>query len=270
MKVRILSGIVLVIIMASALFCGSWYLYLLCLGISLIGMYELYRVIGKEKSLPAAVGYLSSVLYYASIVFGYERYSMLVIVFCFMAVMSIYVFTFPKYKSQDVMLVFFGLIYVTVMLSYICKVRMMEDGIYIVWLIFITSWINDTFAYFTGVFLGKHKMAPVLSPKKSVEGAIGGIVGATVLGAVYGYFVSSHMSGLTGNPVITFAAAGLAGAILAIVGDLAASAIKRDHNIKDYGKLIPGHGGIMDRFDSVIFTAPAVYWAVFIIQNFVA
>lgn len=267
MKVRILSGIVLVIIMASALFCGSWYLYLLCLGISLIGMYELYRIIGKEKSLLAGVGYLSSVLYYACIVFGYEQYGMLVIVFCFMAVMSIYVFTFPKYNSQDVMLVFFGLIYVTVMLSYICKVRMMEDGIYIVWLIFITSWINDTFAYFTGVFLGKHKMTPVLSPKKSVEGAVGGIVGATVLGAVYGYFVSGHMSGLMGNPVVTFAVAGLVGAILAIVGDLAASAVKRDHNIKDYGKLIPGHGGIMDRFDSVIFTAPAVYWAVFIINN---
>ena len=266
MKVRILSGVVLVIIMASALFCGSWYLYLLCLGISLIGMYELYRVIGKEKSLLAGVGYLSSILYYATIVFGFEQYSMLVVVLCLMAVLSVYVFTFPKYKSGDAMLIFFGLIYVTVMLSYICKVRMMEDGIYIVWLIFIASWVNDTFAYFTGVFLGKHKMAPVLSPKKSVEGAIGGILGAAVLGGVYGYFVSGHMS-VTGNSVITFAAAGLIGAVLAIVGDLAASAIKRDHDIKDYGKLIPGHGGVLDRFDSVIYTAPAVYWAVFLINS---
>ncbi len=267
MKVRVISGIVLVIIMASALLCGSWYLYLLCLGISLVGMYELYRVIGKEKSLPAAVGYLSAVLYYAAVVFGFEQYSMLVIVCCFMAVMSIYVFTFPKYKSQDAMLIFFGLIYVAVMLSYICKVRMMEDGIYIVWLIFIASWVNDTFAYFTGVLLGKHKMAPVLSPKKSVEGAVGGIIGAAALGAVYGYYISGHVSEFTGNPVITFAVAGFCGAILAIVGDLAASAIKRDHNIKDYGKLIPGHGGVLDRFDSVIYTAPAVYWAVFVINS---
>ena len=267
MKTRVVSGVVLLIIMASALLCGSWYLYLLCLGISLIGMYELYRVVGKEKSMLAWVGYLSAVLYYASIVFGFEQYSMLVIVFCFMAVMSTYVFTFPKYKSQDAMLIFFGVIYVAVMLSYICNVRMMEDGIYIVWLIFISSWVNDTFAYFSGVLLGKHKMAPVLSPKKSVEGAVGGILGATILGAVYGYFIKGHMSGVTGNPAITFAVAGLVGAMFAIVGDLAASAIKRDHSVKDYGKLIPGHGGILDRFDSVIYTAPAVYWAVFVISS---
>ena len=128
--------------------------------------------------------------------------------------------------------------------------------------------VNDTFAYFTGVFFGRHKMAPKLSPKKSVEGGIGGVVASAVIGGIYGFLVSPHMSGVIAYPVVTFAAASFIGAFFAIVGDLAASAIKRNHDVKDYGTLIPGHGGILDRFDSVIFTAPAVYWAVYLINQF--
>ena len=267
MKTRVLSGIVLAIIMISSSFCGGWYLYLLCAGVSLIGMYELYRVIDIQKSALACMGYLSAIFYYICVLTGYEKYDIFVFVIALMEIMSVYVFTFPKYKIEEVTLTFLGLFYVAVMLSYIYKVRILEDGIYIVWLIFIASWGNDTFAYFTGVLLGKHKMAPVLSPKKSIEGAIGGIAGATILGIIFGYIVNGYMSETVSHPVFIFAAASFVGAILAIIGDLTASAIKRNHNVKDYGKLIPGHGGILDRYDSVIFTAPAVYWAVFILNR---
>ena len=260
MKTRVLSGIVLAIIMISSSFCGGWYLYLLCAGVSLIGMYELYRVIDIQKSALACMGYLSAIFYYICVLTGYEKYDIFVFVIALMAIMSVYVFTFPKYKIEEVTLRFLGLFYVAVMLSYIYKVRILEDGIYIVWLIFIASWGNDTFAYFTGVLLGKHKMAPVLSPKKSIEGAIGGIAGATILGIIFGYIVNGYMSETVSHPVFIFAAASFVGAILAIIGDLTASAIKRNHNVKDYGKLIPGHGGILDRYDSVIFTAPIIYY----------
>ena len=260
MKTRVLSGIVLAIIMISSSFCGGWYLYLLCAGVSLIGMYELYRVIDIQKSALACMGYLSAIFYYICVLTGYEKYDIFVFVIALMAIMSVYVFTFPKYKIEEVTLTFLGLFYVAVMLSYIYKVRILEDGIYIVWLIFIASWGNDTFAYFTGVLLGKHKMAPVLSPKKSIEGAIGGIAGATILGIIFGYIVNGYMSETVSHPVFIFAAASFVGAILAIIGDLTASAIKRNHNVKDYGKLIPGHGGILDRYDSVIFTAPIIYY----------
>ena len=94
------------------------------------------------------------------------------------------------------------------------------------------------------------------------------IVASAVIGGIYGFLVSPHMSGVIAYPVVTFAAASFIGAFFAIVGDLAASAIKRNHDVKDYGTLIPGHGGILDRFDSVIFTAPAVYWAVYLINQF--
>lgn len=267
MKVRVISGAVLAVIAVSALLTGSWYLYFLCLFISLVGMNELYKVIDRQKSAIAIVGYTGAVFYYMSIVLNMEKYSMLILCAALMAMMAVYVFTFPKFKAEETMLIFFGLFYVAVMLSYIYKLRIMDNGIFIVWLAFIASWGNDTCAYFSGVLFGKHKMSPKLSPKKTVEGAIGGILGTTVLGCIYGFAVAPKMSEMPISPVITFAVASFAGAFLAIVGDLAASAIKRNHNVKDYGKLIPGHGGILDRFDSVIFTAPAVYWAVYVINN---
>ena len=118
-------------------------------------------------------------------------------------------------------------------------------------LVFISSWVCDTCAYFTGKTFGRHKLAPVLSPKKSIEGSVGGVLGSALVGVLYGYlfgFMPGYMALLCG----------IAGAISQF-GDLFASAIKREHGIKDYGNLIPGHGGIMDRFDSVIITAPIIY-----------
>ncbi len=267
MKVRVISGIVLTVIMIVALLLGGWVLFALSLGISLIGMYEIYRVVNMEKSLPAMFGYMAAVFYYGTIALNLEQFSMLALVIGLMSVMSVYVFTFPKYKATDMIMLVFGIFYVALMISYIYKVRVMEDGIFLVWLIFVSAWVNDTLAYFSGVLLGKHKMAPQLSPKKTVEGAVGGVLGATVVGAVYGYIIGSFITGNLGNCAIAFAIASFIGAFFAIVGDLAASAIKRNYDVKDYGTLIPGHGGILDRFDSVIFTAPAVYWALMIIQS---
>ena len=110
------------------------------------------------------------------------------------------------------------------------------------------------------MLFGKHKLAPVLSPKKSIEGAVGGVAGAALLGLAYGLVLGTHMEEFD-NPVVACAISCAIAAVISQIGDLAASAIKRNHDIKDYGHLIPGHGGILDRFDSMIFTAPAIYFA---------
>ncbi len=102
-------------------------------------------------------------------------------------------------------------------------------------------------------------MAPILSPKKSVEGAVGGVVGAALLTLIYGFIFQGAMEHTVAE-VFGLAGIGAAGALISMVGDLAASAIKRNYEIKDYGRLIPGHGGILDRFDSVIITAPIIYF----------
>ena len=155
---------------------------------------------------------------------------------------------------------FFGIFYLAVMLSYLYQVRAMADGRYLVWLIVLSSWGCDTFAYCAGMLFGKHKLTPVLSPKKTVEGAVGGVLGAALLGLIFGAVFGGRMEEIV-SPAVVCAIACAIAAVISQIGDLAASAIKRNHDVKDYGHLIPGHGGVLDRFDSMIFTAPAIFFA---------
>ena len=155
----------------------------------------------------------------------------------------------------------FSFLYAPVFLSFIYLTRLLPHGIYLVWLIFCGSWASDTCAYVVGMLFGRHKLAPVLSPKKTIEGSVGGILGAALIGYLYAYILCRFgTTDVTDAILWAFPAISAIGALLSQIGDLAASGIKRNHNIKDYGKLIPGHGGIMDRFDSVIVTAPLIYY----------
>ena len=263
-KTRLLSGILLVIIALITVITGGNLLFLVLLAVSLIGMTELYKVFGIEKKPPGIIGYLFALLYYGLLYFepllpgeslNWFMMSFMAFLICQMAVL---VFAYPRYNTQQIMAAFFGMFYVAVMLSYIYQIRILPGGIFTVWLVFVCSWGCDTCAYCVGMLIGKHKMAPILSPKKSVEGGIGGILGAALIGVLYGLAINYW--GDAGADVLSYAVIGAAGGAISQIGDLAASAIKRYHNIKDYGKLIPGHGGILDRCDSVIFTAAIIYY----------
>ena len=260
-RTRLISGIVLVALAILLVTKGGVLLYCVTAAISLIGMFELYRVMGIEKKAPGIAGYLACLGYYGLVWFEGQHYVTLLAIAALMVLMSIYVFTFPKYGTEQITVAFFGIFYLGIMLSYLYQVRSMPDGKYLVWLIVLSSWGCDTCAYCAGMLLGKHKMAPKLSPKKTVEGAVGGVLGAALLGFLYGAYFEGHMVELARPGVISAAACAIA-AVISQIGDLAASAIKRNHGVKDYGHLIPGHGGILDRFDSMIFTAPAIYFAV--------
>ena len=220
---------------------------------------ELLRVYGVNKKTPGIVCYLATVLYYIAIYLDRMDIIVPMMVVYLLVMLAVYVLTFPTYSDKQIMAAFMDFFYVSVMLSFVYLIRNMEHGLVLVLLIFVSSWINDTCAYFVGRALGKHKMAPVLSPKKSIEGLIGGIVGAGVFGAVFGILFDKYVDTMNYAPLL-FAVVGAVGALPAVIGDLAASAIKRNNDIKDYGKLIPGHGGILDRFDSIIFTAPIIYY----------
>ena len=263
-KTRLISGIFLVAIALAANILGGPVLFCLILAISLIGMHELYQATGAEEkgriTTLTAAGYIGAAAYYALLFAGLTDYYMAAIVGSVILTMVMYVFAYPKYHANQAMTVVFGVVYVAVMLSYIYRTRCLEHGEFTVWLIIITAWGCDTCAYCAGRLFGKHKMAPVLSPKKTVEGAIGGVIGAAVIGAIYALAVGRYMGGAR---VVEYALIGFAGGLISMVGDLGASAIKRNHEIKDYGHLIPGHGGILDRFDSVIFTAPIIYYLAF-------
>lgn len=261
---RLLSSIILVVIAAVTLLQGGYLLAAVLLFISLVAYDELSKACGihtegQKINALESVGFLGIICYYAVVVFtDNPAVQLLCIMFIIMGYMFVYVFTFPKYQANQVMSAFFSFVYAPVMLSFIFQTRMLTYGIYIVWMIFISSWICDSCAYLTGILIGKHKMTPKLSPKKSIEGAVGGIIGSALVGGLYGYFVVE--SAVIGQQITwVFVIISGVGAMISQIGDLAASAIKRNHNIKDYGHLIPGHGGIMDRFDSVIFTSPMIY-----------
>lgn len=261
---RLASGIVLLAIIILAGILGGWFLLGLTLLISVIGYVEFARVFQFNRNIFGILGVISSILYVLLVGMGGEgNGGILIPLVCLplllfaylLLLMGIYVFTFPKYRIEDVMAAFFGIIYVPGMLSFLYLVRMADLFQYrmsLYWLIFICSWGCDTCAYTVGMLIGKHKLAPILSPKKSIEGAIGGVLGAALLGFLYGSFFMKEQAGI-------LALICAVGAVLSQIGDLTASAIKRNHDIKDYGHLIPGHGGILDRFDSVIFTAPVIF-----------
>ncbi|MBB5263136.1 phosphatidate cytidylyltransferase [Catenibacillus scindens] len=260
---RLISGIVLLVIMIAAMILGGDVLFFLAALLSFIGLYELYKTYNIHKNMLGYLGMGAAVIYVAAVriqtVAGVEEITMAGLMTGFLLLMFVYVFTFPKFKADQAAWAVFGLVYVPVLMMCMYQVRMLEDGLFLIPLIFLAAWGNDTCAYCVGRLIGRHKMAPVLSPKKSVEGAVGGIVGAVILGLIYGYFLMRYLPSFD-TPVFVYGIICGVGALIAIVGDLAASAIKRNLGIKDYGKLIPGHGGVLDRFDSILFTAPVVYF----------
>ena len=256
-KERTISGVVLVILALATILPGGPILAITLYIISNIAFLELTKACGihtgEKPNALEITGFMAIAAYYLLIYFAQTpTYFMITVILLLMVLMSVYVLTFPKFTANQVMTTYFCLIYAPVMLSFIFLTRQLPYGIYLVWMIFISSWISDTCAYLVGVMIGKHKLAPVLSPKKSIEGAVGGVVGAALLGVIYAAATQGKMA--------EYALICAVGALISMVGDLAASAIKRNQNIKDYGKLIPGHGGILDRFDSVIITAPVIYY----------
>lgn len=262
---RLMSSIVLVILALITILTGGYLLASVLLFLALTAYRELMKACklsdsdGKCSALEG-IGYAGILAYYLMMVLVEERvYLLLVLITVLVAFMFLYVFAFPKYHAEQIMCAFFCVAYAPVMLSFIYMVRNLPYGAYTVWMILISSWICDTCAYAVGMVLGKHKLAPVLSPKKSVEGAIGGVAGAAIVGALYAWLVVDKVVAEQ-RLIWVFVLISAVGAVISQVGDLAASAIKRNHEIKDYGKLIPGHGGVMDRFDSVIFTAPMIYF----------
>ena len=267
---RLASGIVLVIIALVSMGYGGPLLAGVLWAVSLAALGELTRALiddpkpdesraGRRRNLLEILGMLGATAYYLILFFtGDDRLLTMCVAVFFLAVMFAYAVTFPKFRADQAAAEVFAFLYAPVMLSFVYRTRACEQGLYLVWMILISSWGCDTCAYVVGMLIGKRKIFPLLSPKKSLEGCIGGVLGAGLIGWLYGrFFVENAFPDQNVSWLIALICA--VGAVMSMVGDLAASAIKRNKNIKDYGKLIPGHGGIMDRFDSMIVTAPMTY-----------
>ena len=256
-KTRLLSGIVLVILAIILIVTGGDVLLFSTYIISCIGMFELYRIFKIEKSLLAYFSYAVLLVFYCSLRWQFLDDKMLLFMGYMIMLMFVYVLSYPKYRAKQLMASFFGLFYVGVMLSYVYQIRTLNNGLYLAFLIFLCSWGCDTCAYCVGILIGKHKMAPKLSPKKSIEGCIAGIVGAVIIALIYTYAINSIKGFEYSYIYITIFTIILS--IIGQIGDFAASSIKRYVDVKDYSNLIPGHGGMLDRIDSLMFLAPFAY-----------
>lgn len=253
MKTRILSGLIMVPLLV-VLYFGGYVLMAAVLLIALVGVKEFYRgfkAIDIHASYPIAV-WSTLLLFGLGIFSGSETNFML---WLFLSVVSslLYLFNIENRKLEDAMVTILGIFYVVFFAYHVVLVDKLIFGNLFVWLIILTAFGTDVFAYFTGVTLGKHKLCPKISPKKSIEGSIGGIIGSLILCGLFGYFFIPKF-------FIDCIILGVIGGVVSQFGDLTASIFKRKMGIKDYGNLIPGHGGILDRFDSVLFTAPIVYY----------
>ncbi|ABN52232.1 MAG TPA: phosphatidate cytidylyltransferase [Hungateiclostridium thermocellum] len=271
LKTRVISALVGVILLIAVVCSGQMVLGTAVFFVSMLAMYEYFRSLTNAGYRPVkAVGYIScaAVLFLSwSEVLKNSFFqqiislkSLLFAVFAMIVVLfSFIIFLHGKYNIVDISLTFFGVFYITFLLSFIVLTRNLKSGFLFVWLIFIGAFSTDTMAYFSGLFFGKHKLMPAISPKKTVEGAIGGVIGCALATFLYGLYLNKSGS-IEFIPYFHFFVMGILCGIISQIGDWAASAIKRYVKVKDFGSIMPGHGGALDRFDSILFTAPVVYF----------
>lgn len=258
MVTRLLSAAVGVVVLLAVVLSGS----ITALGIALavctlIGMYELLKTFGliKRPVLSAAGGLLSLVLLFAGKIPG--RY-ITAAVFVYVIVLVCHLLRYREsFGFENLAVAAVCPVYVAVPLCMLFEMRCGNAGFFLLWIVLGGAWVTDSFAYFSGMLFGKHKLCLNISPKKTIEGSVGGTFFTVVIGLLYGFLVSKY-----GNIDVNYISLGVLSLVCAIVsqlGDLTASVIKREKGIKDFGNLMPGHGGFMDRFDSTLFVAPAVY-----------
>ncbi len=229
--------------------------------VALLGLKEFYDLVGRaDTGVQTFIGLLIGALLIRS--FYYGDFSLIVRVLALAVLLTLIVRTLSgralTQAVQEVGVTFLGLMYVCFLFGYLVLIREQGDGRAWVFFLFLLIWAGDTGAYYVGRTFGKHKLLEKISPNKTVEGAVGGLASTLAAAWLCRYFLFPHLSVLS----ITFLALvlGVAGQ----VGDLAESLIKRASGAKDSGTLFPGHGGILDRFDGILFAAPVLYYAVWL------
>lgn len=254
LKMRVISAVVFVAVMLLFLYLGNTWYDLLLFVLSLIAIYELKRCFSKiDINVSIVVSIAAAAFVFLSKRLPYINVAVLIPI-VFMLILIYWVLS-PKVKFNDALMTIFVVIYSPVLFSLLNKV----DNVYCKYLFYIIPYSCDTFAYFTGCLFGKHKFFPSVSPKKTVEGVIGGIVFSVLITTIFcKVFIDASILRVVVMAVIC--------SIVSVLSDLISSKIKRVAGIKDFGNIMPGHGGILDRFDSVLGTAPFI---LFILYGFV-
>lgn len=230
-----------------------------------MALYEIYKPFGFiRKKVISIVGFLLGITVFL-IYPEYIRDINTIIVFAIIVMFIVAVTYHKTVNFSDISVLLFTTLYISLGMQHIRMLYMGQLGLAMVFVALVAAFLTDTGAYFTGYFLGKHKLIPEISPKKTVEGAIGGVVVAIVSLLVYAWILTFF--GIKTN-ILNIIIIGLLASVGSQFGDLSASMIKRELKIKDYGDLMPGHGGVLDRIDSVLFVAPIVFYLNIILPVF--
>ena len=260
---RVISALILFPIVAAILIFGNKQLVDVTVSIiALMALHEYFNSFKEEKGNKALriIGYISVLI--ITFMHSIPKESTLKLIATIIPVSILVLFSQiimsdMKYNIKDIAITFFGICYIVIFLMFIPVIREMPNGRILIWFVFIAAWGTDTFAYSVGRRIGKHKFTKI-SPKKSIEGCIAGILGAII--SLLIYTLVCNIAFKTSFNYFVVILIGLVLSLVGQIGDLAASSIKRYTGIKDFGNLIPGHGGILDRIDSVIFIAPFAYF----------
>lgn len=259
MKQRLISSFFAIILLVLVVFSNQYVFDVAVVLISAMGIFEVITALElSQYKIMTSISVLMPLVFMLISYFAWE-YAFAAVFLFIAAYLLVMLFDHKRYSFTTAAMFMMISLMVTFAFIHVSLTRHLANGILNVFVIFIGSWITDTCAYFTGLAIGKHKLAPSVSPKKTIEGSIGGIIGVTVILAAYAAVFGNIMDSITVN-VPAAVCIGLICGVISQFGDLCASVIKRENNIKDFGKIMPGHGGVMDRFDSFIFVAPVVYY----------
>lgn len=254
MKTRIISAIIMCLIAVPLLLIGGLPFKIFIVVLGVMSMYEIMNIRKKKKEIPIGIRILSYILIATFVYLGTNVYSsnyeiiykIITVIFLIYFIPVVFINDTEKYNATDALYVLGSTIFLAI--AYNSCVLISNTNIsYLIYILLVTI-ATDTFAYFTGYFIGEHKLCVKISPKKTWEGAIGGSFIATIIATVFYIFIIDSSTNIFLVILIT-----LLLTIVGQIGDLFFSSIKRHFNVKDFSNLIPGHGGILDRFDSVIF-----------------
>lgn len=257
MKSRILVSVVGIPVLVSiVLWAPTFVIALALVALAGIGAYEIMKCVGRQES--GGLCGMTIVAAMISVLWHYSRPEYITILWT-LYVVAAFIYAIVKAGEVKFVQILAGIFAAVIIpYSFSAFLRIEATGIHRAYLLlpFILSFACDTFAYFTGLAIGKHKLAPKVSPKKTIEGSIGGICGNVVCGCIFAFLMDRFFgAGIGYGPMIILA---LCCAVVAQVGDLSFSLIKREFGVKDYGKLFLEHGGVLDRFDSVLFVTPVI------------
>ncbi len=249
MKTRIIAGLIGFSLLLLIVILGGDVLNIAILGISLIAVYEFHKAIRNIENINpiTSINYIFTVGLFLTNYIGKDLVDFIIFIYV-ISILVISVFS-KTHTIKDSAMTLLGGLYIP---FFFYHMYLLNESMYI-WIVFLSAIATDTFAYFSGVLFGKHKLYPSVSPKKTIEGSIGGILGCLITVTTFSiYFKLDNILGMAILSIVL--------SVMSQIGDLTASKIKRTAGIKDYGDLIPGHGGILDRFDSILFTTPIVYY----------